>query len=143
MKRNHHGRISGGKRKKVDKKKEEAVEVSSGSKEHSENAGKNECTKLKKEVIGLKNNFNKFKKAVKEDLSDKWNLKALFKKLDHKYTKRVSSPSIDEDTSSALDYGDNSDNISDVGTNNAQEDTMGKGKRPLTRFSSKKTFSAI
>jgi len=59
----------------LDTKEEEFVHVSS-EKETSEKANKKEYIKLKKKIIRLKDNFNQFKRTVKDDLSEiKWNLK--------------------------------------------------------------------
>ena len=75
LKKTHHGRIPRGKGKKLDTKEEEFVHVSS-EKETSEKANKKEYIKLKKKIIRLKDNFNQFKRTVKDDLSEiKWNLK--------------------------------------------------------------------
>ena len=114
------------KEKKVDKEKDESVEVTSGSEgEPSEKASKQEYARLKKEVIRLKESFRKLKKSVKNDLSEiKNNLKWLFKKLGHKYsTQQVSSPSSSSDTSFTL----SSDDV----TNKAHKIVQDKGKSPI------------
>ena len=88
----------------------------------------------------MKDSFNTFKGSVKKDLSKiKWNLKNFFKKLGHQYTKKVSLPSTSEDTS----FTKGSDNGSDVRSDKAQEDTLGKGKRRFTCSSAKKTFTVL
>ena len=143
LKKHHHRQIPGGKRKKIDIEEKEAENISSGS--EGEPSGrvkmpKKKINKLKKEHIGLKDSFNKFKRSVKEDLSEiKWNLRRLFKKLGRKYTKKVSSLSISEDISSTKGSNDGSD----VGSDKAQENTLGKSKRPFIHSSAKKAFIVL
>ena len=124
------------KKKKADIKEEDTVPVNSDSEEKfSRKANKREYIKLRKEISGLKDKFNHFRRTVKDDLSEiKWNLKRLFKKLSHKYTERGNSLSSD----TSYDY-DHFDDSSKSGDDSAHEDSSGKGKRPMTRSSSKKT----
>jgi len=95
---------------------------------------------LRKDIIGLKQKFNQFKRTVKDDLTEiKWNIKRLFKKLGHKYTERVSSPSFDTSSDDSVHFDDSSDS----GDEFVHGDNSGKRMGPVTRFSSKKIFSAI
>ena len=114
LKKTHHGKIPGGKRKKADIKEEDTVHVSSDSEEKiSKKANKKEYIKLRKEISGLKDKFNHFKRTVHADLSEiKWNLNRLIKKLSHKYSERGNSPS--SNTSCDSDqFDDSSDNGDD------------------------------
>ena len=57
LKKTHHGKIPSGKRKKVDIKEEETIPTSSDSEEKiNRKVNKREYTKLRKEIIGLKDN---------------------------------------------------------------------------------------
>ena len=82
----------------------------------------------------MNDKFNQFRRTVKDDLSKiKWNLKRHFKKLGHKYTERGNSPTSD------ISYdSDHLDDSSESGDDSAYEDSLGKWKRLMTRFSSKK-----
>jgi len=88
LKKTHHGKIPGGKRKKADIKREDTVPISSDSKERSSRkTNKKEYIKLRKEISGLKDKFNHFRRSVQDDLSKiKWNLKRLLKKMGYKYS---------------------------------------------------------
>ena len=91
---------------------------------------------MRKDIIGLKQKFNQFKRTVKDDLTEiKWNIKRLFKKLGHKYTERVSSPS----SGTSSEDSDHHDNTPDSGDDPIHGNNSGKGKRPMTRSSFKKT----
>ena len=95
-----------------------------------------------KEVTQLKNNFRKLQKSVQSGLSEiKKNLRLLCEKLGHKYFTKVSYPGTSEKISSANDSS-NSDDGTFVSPK-AQENTLGKGKRPWTRSSAKKTFIVL
>jgi len=124
LKKTHHGKIPGGKRKKADTKEEETFPVSSDSKEKiSRKANKREYTKPRKEMIWLKDKFNHFKRTVKDDLFKiKRNLKKLFKKLGHKYTERGNSPHFDTSSCDSVHLDDSSES----GDDSAYEDSLGK-----------------
>ena len=69
-KKTHHGKIPGGKIKRADIKEEYIIPVSSDSeKKISRKANKRECSKLRKEIKGLKDKFNHFRRTIQTDLS--------------------------------------------------------------------------
>jgi len=71
LKKTHHGKIPGGKRKKADIKKEDTVPISSDSEERIiRKVNKKEYIKLRKEISKSKDKFNYFRKIVKADLSE-------------------------------------------------------------------------
>jgi len=91
-----------------------------------------------KEVTQLKN-FRKLQKSVQSDLSEiKEILRLICEKLGHKYSTKVSFPGASEKISSANDSSKFDDGT--FVAPKAQENTLGKGKRPWTRSSAKKTF---
>ena len=61
------------------------------------------------------------------------NLNRLIKKMGYKYSERGSSPKTDTSSSNFDQFGDGFDDKDD------SVDILGKGKRPMTRPSSKKT----
>jgi len=133
LKKAHHEKIPSEKRKKADTKGEDTVPISSDSEERtSRKINKKEYIKLRKEINGLKDKFNHFRRSVQVDLSEiKWNLQRLLKKMGYKYSKRGSSPN--SETSSDFDqFGDSFDDEDD------SADISGKGKRPMTKSSYKK-----
>ena len=89
---------------------------------------------MRKQISRLKDKFNHFRRTVQADLSEiKWNLNRLLKKLSHKYSERGNSPSSDTFSYDSDQFDDSSNN------RDKSEDISGKGKRPMTRSSSKKT----
>ena len=135
VEKTHHGKIPGEKRKKVDIKEEDTIPFSFDSEKRiSKKANNKEYIKLRKEISGLKDRFNHFRRTVQADLFEiKWNLNRLFKKLGHKYSESGNSPKFDTSSYDSDQFDDNSDDVEN------SDDNSGKGKRPKTRSSSKRT----
>ena len=71
LKKTHHEKIPGRKRKKADIKEEDTVPVSSDSEEKiSKTTNKREYIKLRKEISGLKDKFIHFTKTIQANLSE-------------------------------------------------------------------------
>jgi len=66
LKKTHHEKIPGGKKKKADIKEEDIIPISSDSEERiSRKANKKEYIKLRKEINGSKDKFNNFRRQSK------------------------------------------------------------------------------
>ena len=71
LKKTRHRKITGGKKKKADIKREDIVPISSDSEERtSRKINKKEYIKLRKKISGLKDKFNHFRRSVQADLSE-------------------------------------------------------------------------
>jgi len=70
LKKTHHGKIPGGKRKKAVIKEEDIVPISSDSEKRISRIYKKLFIKLRKKISRLKDKFNHFQKTVQADLSE-------------------------------------------------------------------------
>ena len=69
LKKTHHEKIPGGKRKKADIKGEDIVPISSDSEEKiSRKINKKEYIKLREKISGLKDKLNYFRRSIQADI---------------------------------------------------------------------------